>query len=227
MHEEDRPPKIPSNDALPADWKTCPICEQGDAKSPQFKHFLPRIRHLIEHKTGFPIQGVLIPPFELDELCKHLGVERPALSSRDRKAMIIKEVRPFLPSIADWLEESLTLLANLASIRQPGIATADELRQLAGSLPTQFKEQRDYILQNEKTLRETGQDTKWPPRVGAQAKFVSESMAGAEFGLAPATSREYIRREKPRARPARDKRKSYERRSKGNDGRVSTNKSYE
>lgn len=78
----------------------------------------------------------------------------------------------------------------------------------ARRLPDNFREQREYLLKYLDRLEETGTDPKWLRKPGSQVRFIAESMAGAEWNLTPSTSREFIRKYKPRksAIPAHDQR---------------------
>lgn len=106
------------------------------------------------------------------------------------------------------LEEALQSLQELNSILDSSILVADQLVNLVKALPGQYREQREFLLEvgptqedkSEQLLRETGIDPQWPRQPGVQARFVAESMAGAEWGPAAATSREYIRQQKPKRR---------------------------
>ena len=229
QHQEDGGARPSANDTNSQCWRTCPLCGEGGTQSPPLGGFLPLIHHLVEHETGglrpnsIPIQ-VWDP---LDDFREQIGEPRPVLDAKTCERMLVKAARKFLPSIADWLGQALEGLPELAAIQDAGIPTVERLGRLARSLPVQFKEQKTYLLQHEEALRDTGQDPKWPRTMGTQAKFVSESMAGAEWNLSPTTSREYVRRAKPRARSLRDKRKSYDRRPRRSDGSIHTDRDYD
>ncbi len=110
------------------------------------------------------------------------------------------ERKIFLSFIADWLEWAFVSIPELNSIGESSILVADRLVALIRGLPEPFQEQRDYLLKQEEKLRETGMDPKWPLTPGTQSRFAAESMAGAQWGLTPSSSREYIRREGKRTR---------------------------
>ncbi len=229
QRQEDGDSSSSANGVDPQDWKTCPICEHGGTQSPRFNEFLPLIHHLIEHETGVPRPGY-VPihvPDPLDDFFEQLGQpRRRRLDARTCQRMLVKAVMKYLPRISDWLEQTLKESQELASIQESGIPTAEWLSKIVRSLP-ELLEQREYLLEYEERLKETGKDPKWPRTMGSQARFVSESMAGAAWSLAPTTSREYVRRRTPRKRVFRDKRKSYERTPRRIDGRVQTSRDYE
>jgi len=113
------------------------------------------------------------------------------------KEKILPEARAFLPEVADWLEEALAKLDELNVTLDSSLLVAERLIELVGTLSPQYQEQRDYLLkEQEKKLKETGMDPKWPRTPGQQARFVAESMAGARWELTPSTSREFIRQER-------------------------------
>jgi len=105
----------------------------------------------------------------------------------------LPERKIFLPFITHWLERALVSIPELNATVESSIVVADRLVALIRGLPEQFQEQRDYLLKQEEKLKETGKDPKWPRTPGTPARFVAESMAGAQWGLRPSSSREYIR----------------------------------
>jgi len=110
--------------------------------------------------------------------------------------------------VGDWLEQALMKFTEINAILTSNLKVAEDLVSFARRLPDDFREQRDYLLQHQERLQETGMDPKWPRKAGGQIRFVAESMAGAEWNLTPSTSREFIREHKPRksAIPAQDQR---------------------
>jgi hypothetical protein len=224
-----RPIQSADNDEATSGWKSCEICDRSNAKSPLFKDFLPRIIHLIEHKTGLPVHGTPIHVRDpLDDFREQIGASTRAHPDPETTRSInINAAKPFLPLIAEWLQSALDQTAGLAEITGKGLVTADELCGIVRSLPDKFEEQKSYFLTHEKALRATGQDPKWPKKAESRPKFVADSMAGAEFRLTPATSREFIRRERPLSSPRRDPRKSHEKRFRRSDGRIPTARKYD
>lgn len=106
----------------------------------------------------------------------------------------------FLPDIAAWLEQALRSLDELDSIQTSNLQTAEKLVSLVAGLKEQFREQRNYLLNQQHTLEDTGMHTKWTGRLVKQAGFVARSTAGARWGLKPSSSRELIRLIKPSER---------------------------
>ncbi len=151
--------------------------------APRFTSFLAFVDHLVQHAymsrhrrkpiTTNPHARLVRsePPFAAIPFASH----EPKWRER-----ILSERKMFLPFIADWLEWALVSSPELNSIGESSILVADRLGELIRGLPEQFQEQRDYLLKYEARLRETGMDPKWPITRGTQARFVAESMAGAQ-----------------------------------------------
>ncbi len=106
---------------------------------------------------------------------------------------ILPQARFFLSDIADWLEKALSSLAGLDCIGESNLLMAEQVVKLVQTLTPEFQEQRDYLLNHEEKLKDTGMDPKWLTRPGRQAGFIARSMAGARWGLSPSSSREMIR----------------------------------
>ena len=106
---------------------------------------------------------------------------------------ILPQARFFLLDIADWLEKALSSLEGLGCIGTSDVLAAEQVVKLVQTLTTEFQEQRDYLLNYEEKLKETGMDPKWLTGRGRQAGFIARSMAGARWGLSPSSSREMIR----------------------------------
>jgi len=185
-------------------WRKCPICAQ------EFQDFLPAIRHLEEHVRR-ESQMVKIELGAKDYLAKRIAQEfSPHLqgSEADKKKgprrravwrrKVADEAKGLLSVVGDWLEQALTTFSEVKSIVTSDLKVAQDLVSFVRRLPDGFREQRDYLLQHQERLQETGMDPKWPRKAGGQIRFVAESMAGAEWNLRPSTSREFIRQQKPR-----------------------------
>src|SRR5206468_11281659 len=114
----------------------------------------------------------------------------------DWRRKVADEAKALLSS--DWLEQPLTTFSEVNSIVTSDLKVAQDLVSFVRRLPDDFREQRDYLLQHQERLQETGMDPKWPRKAGGQIRFVAESMAGAEWNLRPSTSREFIRQTKLR-----------------------------
>lgn len=166
--------------------------------APRFTSFLDLVDHLVQHVymsrhrrkpiTTNPNARLARgePPFAAVPLASH----EPKWREK-----ILPERKIFLPFIGYWLEWAFVPIPELNSIEESSLLVADRLVSLMRGLPESFQEQRDYVLKHEERLRDTGMDPKWPRTSGTQARFVAESMAGAQWGLTPSSAREYIRRE--------------------------------
>jgi len=185
-------------------WRKCPICGQ------EFNDFLPAIKHMEEHLRR-ESQMVKIELGAKDYLAKRIAQEfSPYLqgSETDReqgprqraasKRKFADEAKGLLSVVGDWIERALTTFSEINSIVTSDLKVAEDLVSFARRLPDDFREQRDYLLQHQERLQETGMDPKWPRKAGGQIRFVAESMAGAEWNLRPSTSREFIRQTKLR-----------------------------
>jgi len=185
-------------------WRKCPICGQ------EFEAFLPLIKH-VEEDSRRESQMVKIELGAKDYLAKKIAQEflpflqgsgaerrRGRRQSGVSKRKVADEAKGLLWMVADWVEQALASFPDISSIVTSDVKVAEELVGLAQRLPDNFLEQRDYLLKHQERLRETGMDPKWPRKPGRQIRFVSESMAGAEWNLSPSTSREFIRQTKPR-----------------------------
>ena len=126
-----------------------------------------------------------LPPYEPD------SEEWKRLLEKGRK--ILPQAKFFLLDIADWLEKALASLEALNSIKKSDLLAAEELAKLVQTLPQEFQEQREYLLNHRERLQDTGMDTKWLGTSGRQAGFVARSMAGARWNISPSSSREMIR----------------------------------
>ena len=185
-------------------WRRCPICGQ------EFNEFLRAIKHMEEHLRR-ESQMVKIELGAKDYLAKRIAQEfSPYLqgSETDReqgprqraasKRKFADEAKGLLSVVGDWLEQALMKFTEINAILTSDLKVAEDLVSFARRLPDDFREQRDYLLQHQERLQETGMDPKWPRKAGGQIRFVAESMAGAEWNLRPSTSREFIRQTKLR-----------------------------
>ncbi len=185
----------------------CPVCGGWDRLCEVYRAFLPFIDHLIQdlclkehpklqqpflvgHYLWFRIPGG-------DEIIHGLrsyvpnAPEWKVLLEKGEK--ILPQAKLFLLDIADWLEKALASIEQLNAIVQSDLLVAEQLVELVKGLPDEFHEQREYLLQHEDKLKDTGMDPKWRKSPGRQATFVAGSMAGARWGLTPSTSREFVR----------------------------------
>jgi hypothetical protein len=192
-------------------WRKCPICAQ------EFKDFLPLIKHVEEHRRR-ESQSMKIELGAEDYLQKE--IEREFLPhARDDKSLrrsagkaskrkLAPGTKDLLPWVAEWLQEALMTFPEINSIVTSDLKVAKQLVGFARRLPDIFREQREYLLKYQERLEETGMDPKWLRKPGSQVRFTAESMAGAEWNLTPSTSREFIRKYKPRksAIPGHDQR---------------------
>jgi len=126
-----------------------------------------------------------LPPYNAD------SEEWKRLLDSGRK--ILPQAQFFLIDIAEWLENALSSLEALNSIAKSDLLAAEEIVKLVRTLPPEFQEQREYLLNYEEKLKDTGMDPKWLTGSGRQAGFIARSMAGARWGLSPSSSREMIR----------------------------------
>jgi len=106
---------------------------------------------------------------------------------------ILPQATFFLLDIADWLEKALSSLQGLDGIGKSDVLTAEQVVKLVQTITPEFQEQREYLLNYEGKLKDTGMDPKWLTGPGRQAGFIARSMAGARWGLSPSSSREMIR----------------------------------
>jgi hypothetical protein len=113
---------------------------------------------------------------------------------------ILPQATFFLLDIADWLEKALSSVEGLNDIGKSDILTAEQLVRLVQTLTPEFQEQREYLLNYDEKLKDTGMDPKWLTRPGRQAGFIARSLAGARWGLSPSSSREMIRQMKQNPR---------------------------
>ena len=112
----------------------------------------------------------------------------------DNGQKIMPQAQFFLIDIAGWLEKALSPLEALNSIKKSDLLAAEELVKLVRTLQPEFKEQREYLLNYQEKMKDTGMDPKWLTGPGRQAGFIARSMAGARWGLSPSSSREMIRK---------------------------------
>jgi hypothetical protein len=205
MPNEDEPVAKPKEGSLVE--YICPVCGGWDRGCEVYYAFLPFIDHLIrdlcivQHarlKQPFLVGDRIwyrIP--DTDEILYGLPPYEP--NSREWKKLldkgqkILPQAKLFLPDIADWLEKVLLPIEALNSIEKSDLSVAEQLVKLVQALPPEAQEQREYLLQHEETLKETGMDPKWLGGPGRQAGFVARSMAGARWSLTPSSSRELIR----------------------------------
>jgi|SRR5215469_3704624 len=106
---------------------------------------------------------------------------------------ILPQATFFLLDIADWLEKALSSLEGLDGLGKSDVLTAKQVVKLVQRLTPEFQEQREYLLNYEEKLKDTGMDPKWLTGPGRQAGFIARSMAGARWRLSPSSSREMIR----------------------------------
>ncbi len=112
----------------------------------------------------------------------------------DNGQKILPQAQFFLIDIAEWLEKALSSLEALNLIKKSVLLTAEELIKLVRTLPQEFEEQREYLLNYQEKLKDTGMDPKWLTGAGRQAGFIARSMAGARWDLSLSSSREMIRK---------------------------------
>lgn len=171
------------------DFSHCPICIRGNSVSPDFSEYLPWIRHLIEHLQD-----------ESDPFYWWLHDN----SQENRKKVfaeskISQAAKSFLPLIAKWLEAALQTLPNINDLAGSGTLTAGKLLAIVQTQSAEFAEQKRFLLDHSNQLEDTETDSRWPRREVRRIGFVAESMAGADWGLTPSSSREYIRKQDPKS----------------------------
>jgi len=187
----------------------------------QFDLFLPFIDHFALHEYMSKREPPEMPPDMDDSLWCHLEAMRrnpgkaPHLveplppyavspfawrePTKGPPPKVFPEQKRFLPYVAGWLENALESLPALNNITESSVLVAEQILDLVKELSQEFQEQRDYLLQHQHTLEETGKDPKWLREAGSQSRFVAGSMAGTRWGLTPSTSREFIRQERLKA----------------------------
>lgn len=185
----------------------CPVCGGWDALCAVFRAFLPFIDHLVGDlclkqlpQLSRPInhegQAWFRDP-DTNELIPGLPPYAPDSPPWQRflkkGEKLLPQAKFFLPDIADWLEKALAPIERLKSIKKSDVVVADLLVELVKMMSPEFREQREYLLKYEDKLRDTGMDPKWNSESDERARFVARSLAGARWGLAPSTSREFIR----------------------------------
>lgn len=186
---------------------TCRLCGGYDLEG-VFYAFLPLIDHLIGHLCLEQLRE-LSQPFpsanheiwyrnpDKDEVIHGLPEYDPDSPASQRflkkREKLLPQARVFLPDIADWLEKALGSIEPLNSIAQSDVLVAEQLVNLVQALPAEFQEPRDYLLNHEEKLKDTGMDPKWPKAPGRQSRCVAESMAGSRWRLTPSNSRELVR----------------------------------
>jgi hypothetical protein len=204
-----------ANDGSDSIWQKCPVCERGgypdgrhgsNYPAPSFRAFLPLVKHLAEHFETAANPAPLIDEIgelwhEINTLWDEVASLRGGVASprggRERK--VSEGARRVLPTIADWLEQALSSLPEMFDAMGGDMITAEKVTKLVAQLPAKFLEQREFLLAHEQTLRDATMDNKWPRLPENQAKFVADSMAGAEWQLSAPTSREYVRLARPKA----------------------------
>jgi hypothetical protein len=171
------------------DFSHCPICIRCNSVSPEFKEYLPWLRHLIEH----------IDPASRSDAWYYIN-SKPKGKKVFAESKISATAKTFLPIIAYWLEEALDTLPKIGELTGSGTLTAGKLRAVVEAMSEQFGEQKRFLLRHSSLLVDTETDSRWPGRNDRRIKFVAESMAGADWGLTPSSSREYIRKQDPKSR---------------------------
>ena len=132
-----------------------------------------------------------LPPSVLDPL----AWREP---SRGKQPKALPEQKVFLPLISDWLEWPLAAHPAFDPFTENVEFVSEQLSELVKEIPERFREQRNYLLENEQALELTTKDT-WPLERAVFAKFVANSMAGARWGLNPSSSRLYASKERRRS----------------------------
>jgi hypothetical protein len=112
----------------------------------------------------------------------------------DNGQKILPQAQFFLIDIAGWLEKALSSLEGLDRIGKSDVLTAEQVVKLVQTLTPEFEEQREYLLNYQGKLKDTGMDPKWLTGPGRQAGFIARSMAGARWDLSLSSSREMIRK---------------------------------
>ena len=84
-------------------WRTCPICDRGNAASPRFKTFLPLITHMAEHLVDWE----QVPSTDTGDV--FLSSQRPP------KQKIPPRAKLLLAMVADWLERALKAFPEINS----------------------------------------------------------------------------------------------------------------
>jgi hypothetical protein len=192
----------------------CPKCGWYDLAG-VFNEFLPFVDHLIQDYclVHHPLLSrPIVQPNGIvwfqkpgtNELILGLPTYEPNAPEWKvllrNKEKLFPEAKLFLPDIARWLERALLSVDELNFIQTSNLQTAEKLVSLATGLTEEFREQRNYLLNQRDRLEGTGMDPKWTGKPGKQAAFIARSMAGARWGLTSSSSREMIRLVKPSER---------------------------
>jgi hypothetical protein len=185
----------------------CQVCGGYQTLIGASDKFLPFIDHLIRDLCVLEHPKLQNPRLVGDQIWYQLPESNEMLcglppydrESKEWKRLlengqkILPQAKFFLLDIAEWVEKALSSLDGLDSIEKSDVMTAEQVVKLVQTLIPEFQEQRDYLLNYEDKLKDTGMDPKWLTGPGRQAGFVARSMAGARWGLSPSTSREMIR----------------------------------
>ncbi len=158
---------------------------------------MPRIRHYREHLTGMPSFGKQIQlRDELEDFLNQMpGEETSRKSPPGVRPKILPKEMPLLLRVAEWVKSALDELPLLSRI-EASTHAGEQLVSIVHGLSEPFAEQKAYLLQHANKLKDIGSDPRWPPDESQRTEFIAESIAGAEWGLTPSTSREYIRKQK-------------------------------
>jgi hypothetical protein len=180
-------------------WCGSPSAEGKWISTRKFIGFIALIDHLIYHHGEDPKKWEEAGrkqdenPYDPNVFWKTLD------QLRHRKGPI-QSAKEFLPSIADWLEAALASIPELDNTTEGNLLLANKLAAQVTQLPEMYREQREYLLAHKEQLRDAAMDPKWPHRRGNQSRFVAESVAGAKWGYRTTSSREFIRKERPRTK---------------------------
>ena len=168
-------------------WRECRVCREGNARSPGFKSFISLLNHLLEHQKAL---GKESTGLAFDRRTGNL-MDNPAEEEKTGfQPKITSDQKAVLPIISYWLQPALR---DLDYPNTQAVAISERLFDLVKQLPEEYNDQRGYLLKKPDILETIGRDPDWPRTPGMQAKFVSDSLAGVQWGIQPSTSREYIR----------------------------------
>lgn len=163
----------------------------------RFTNFIALIDHLIYNhfedvrRWNMALQKQRENPFEVNLF------EKTYFNLRNT-AKPVAAAKQFLPSVADWLEPALASIPDLNLTKSGDILVAIRLKQQVIELSGEFREQRDYVVEYKEALQDAVTDPKWPRRLGQQSRFVADSLAGAKWRYKASSSREFIRKERPK-----------------------------